>query len=505
MQFSSSFESMSRLQAHSHGIWFSIEWANRLISFQSKIERLRNELLTQNLNESFLLTQSKRRSHNADEIYEKDGDFIEKLRSRREITHISVSWLHTDTHDKYIGHVLPIQQHYFKPFATEPICESYLSASPGWYRHWKNIMSCNMSSLQYHISAANLTDTLGKEIKHRSPSYAYHLNQLYSYVSIVKNAYVNKIGDVINGDVIIRPISCIGENNSRHRYDGVATLVSKGVPVMDYIAKSVLSLDEVFVTSQYWGDGHFHMNVENLPRLAPYVEFLQRHENIYIHMAPGPENFQRWAIHANETLKALGIDPKRIVRNTVRAKIVYLPRSTQCVHGLLPEMQILAKRYHNFIETKLLERRHSSLILIVRESPSGNRNIPRPVYDYILLKLGALLFNSKLTLEVFDDKDNPSYYETVRMFYRAKIIVGMHGAGLVNMIYSRPGTQIIEMLCQPPTTNLCFATQAGVLGHRYHAFPANGCPLNVTINVDQLLQVIEIYLKLMTESNIVEQ
>ena len=109
--------------------------------------------------------------------------------------------------------------------------------------------------------------------------------------------------------------------------------------------------------------------------------------------------------------------------------------------------------------------------------------------------LTKLLANSRLKLETFDDKKRLSFSETLRMFYRARMVIGLHGAGLANVIYSRPGTIVIEMICQPLSeVNTCYIHTAGILGHRYYAIPVYGCSKHVNISIPVLQDAVAIHL-----------
>lgn len=57
------------------------------------------------------------------------------------------------------------------------------------------------------------------------------------------------------------------------------------------------------------------------------------------------------------------------------------------------------------------------------------------------------------------------------MFAGARAIMSPHGAGLVNFIYSAPGTTIIELTARQ-TAEPGFCRRAHVAGHRY--FPLLG-------------------------------
>lgn len=60
--------------------------------------------------------------------------------------------------------------------------------------------------------------------------------------------------------------------------------------------------DEVFVISQNWANGPFHIMIENMPRLAPFLPFLRRHAHIRIHV------FDRRS-PIDDLVRALRLDP----------------------------------------------------------------------------------------------------------------------------------------------------------------------------------------------------
>ena len=469
---------ITRFQKLLPNVSFDGTWKYHITELQNQLKTLRINILK---NSSYKKTDWKIALKNASFITGKDVAFSFKLRHKLGKNFLNLNWYQRNNAS---DQVLPVHDRYYKPFASQPACDYYehfYYSQLQWYDQWKLQISCNTSSFHLHTSSVSLQkifDGPTNELAHHTSWTYSNSSEFSSYIGVVINAYVNPIGSIANSDLIIHPLNCYEDE----------------IDAVFATSEAVATVDEVFVISQTWGDGHFYMNAKNLPRLALYTEFLQTHPNIYIHMASGDPVSNRWQRHAEESLRTLGIHPKRILRGNVRARIAYLPRSSICEHMLLlPEIQVLASRYHHFIQKNLFETEHSSLVLIVRDSPSGNRNIPRETYNKLIQQLQHLVSESSLSLELFDDRNNPTYYDTIRMFYRAKIIIGMHGAGLVNMIYSPPGAQVIEMMCQPPI-NVNFATIAGILGHRYHAFPVNGCPRNVTVGINHLVKVISTYI-----------
>ena len=95
-----------------------------------------------------------------------------------------------------------------------------------------------------------------------------------------------------------------------------------------------------------------------------------------------------------------------------------------------------------------------------------------------------------LTYYLFVDNPVPSLNETMIKFHSAVLIVAPHDAGLSNMLFSQPGTYLLEAV-YVPYPNLCFARTAHILGHRYHGLlhkhePGFTYNKEVSVSVDKI-------------------
>ena len=52
------------------------------------------------------------------------------------------------------------------------------------------------------------------------------------------------------------------------------------------------------------------------------------------------------------------------------------------------------------------------------------------------------------------------------LFYRADVVIGVHGAGLANLLFSRQGTTVIEFNCKDNTAYMCYRVMCMQLGMR---------------------------------------
>jgi len=69
--------------------------------------------------------------------------------------------------------------------------------------------------------------------------------------------------------------------------------------------------------------------------------------------------------------------------------------------------------------------------------------------------------------------ENLSWFDQMSLFRGAKIVVAPHGAGLANLVFSRPGTRVIECFGRE-YVNACFSQLAAICGLDYVPLVANG-------------------------------
>jgi hypothetical protein len=281
------------------------------------------------------------------------------------------------------------------------------------------------------------------------------VDKLYlTYMHIIKGGSITEIGEVFGSDYRIIAPTCSSllnlDNTGRNR------------------PKSTTNFGEVFVISQYWGESYYHVMMEDLPRLAPFLAFLRRNPQIKIHMVEPRGN-------TLEFLHALGIDSARLVSGQITSDMIYLPKSTDCGNMSIFEGQLLSHDFHHYIDTQLpsnadnSNKAWKSIVLIKR---SGSRRFER--HDAIADVVSKLANKYGYTYELFADNPSPSATETMLMFYRARVIVAPHGAGLSNTLFARPGTFVIEGACAPLDLNYCYLMSTYHLGLIYYGVPVTG-------------------------------
>ena len=366
-----------------------------------------------------------------------------------------------------------------------------------------------------------------------------------SYVHVITKGIIDSNGYVLADSYFIIPNGCIKSEQ-----------VTERMPDAIY--------REVFVISQFWGEGYFHAYIEDIPRLAMYIPFLTKFDQIKIHVAGK-------ARYIVDNLNALGIKKDRLVIGLVQGDVVYLPQGGGCGDIHQPSGHLLSLYYHRYIENHILKyakatsvepeigvHRHQhesavNLSIKSRESAncsvsmnlnkqqnldskegsmqtkcnestrmstntdnqsinikgqSGERRTQLKNKNIILIKrskkrwlvqhtkiarvLQDIAHKSGFNFMEYNDVKLPSYNDTLVMFYNAVLIVAPHGAGLSNMVYSKPGTYIVEVLCRGDP-NFCYKDLAQKQGmHYFGVSSVNECGA-MTVNIQRLTNIVKLF------------
>ena len=189
-----------------------------------------------------------------------------------------------------------------------------------------------------------------------------------------------------------------------------------------------------------WSSEYFHFFTEVLPN----VLFLKEPHPIYCQISPFTIPLFRWFGVNNPVISS----PLHFAAR-IRAKYV------ECGNPSPEKIQTLRA----VIRSKIVpERKHG--ILIHRRKGRALLN-----EEEVLTTLRTVY--PDLEWHVFDI---PSIEDTVDLFSKAAIIVGPHGAGMTNMLFSSTGIPVIEFmpLEQP---NVCYWHMSEMLGNRYYMIP----------------------------------
>lgn len=300
------------------------------------------------------------------------------------------------------------------------------------------------------------------------PNFYYEQPPLGFYLHIIKDCIVTPDSEVWSGNMYLVQHTCSYRKNKRPPQN-----IDK-IPLYD----------EVMAVSQYWGEGPFHGMVEVIPRLSLYIDFLRNNPQIKILAS-------KMRGRTAELFAILGLSKDRIISGTCRSKLLYLPRPTKCGTANLQEIQVISLLYRDYIKEKLKTDPRDKIIFIRR---SRNRKFIEHTAIELMVKETAKAHN--LSFELFPDNPVPSLNKTMNMFHSAVMIIAPHGAGLSNVVFSQPGTYVIEGVCNPPHVNLCYRRLSNVLGHHWHGLHSqSGCLRVLNVSVSRMKAAVERHLE----------
>ena len=302
-----------------------------------------------------------------------------------------------------------------------------------------------------------------------NPSIFYRPPPYVTYLSMVQDAVLTETGSVISKNVKIYP------NSRKEKEDQV-------VPEK-YLESPLYS--EVLSIAQFFGFAVYHNNVEIIPRVMPYIEFLVRHPDIKLHVGETRSHFTAFI------LGIVGIPEDRIITGVVRAKVVYLPEGTTSGFVHILNTQLLSHKYRSYIKNVLGQQDRRSVVVVRRTWSRYFSNITKVenMVENITKKYG-------LKFEIFSDDPVPSILESMKMFNRAVLVFAPHGAGLFNIVFSEPGTFVLETVCSYKEANGCYLRLAHALGHRYYGNMAisRTCLKGMDVDFESMKNAVEFYM-----------
>ena len=406
------------------------------------------------------------------------NDYLTKLASISTVTSVILAWSDSSGYTSSDGSWSSIfdksnllVQDYHPVTASESLCKKIRGRQPFIVHRYEaqyNHQCSNNISDAFRVTSLEIYFINALPI--RQPYYwpndgaAYPSNfytdvpRLVTYMHIIEDGIVNKLGEVVTGKYKIIPYNCRPVFNNK---------------VPKYDIEQLPLYTEVFSISQFWGAAFYHKNTEDFPKVAPYLQFLKRKPQVKIQVYETGSYTQFF-------LKTLGIDQSRLISGDVRAHVIYLPRGTSCGYAQIPETQLLS--HHLRLSIPKQEDSTRNLVLIQR---SRSRFFTQK--KQIAEKLQILAKEYGLKLYLFKDNPVPSMEEVMREFNKAAIVVAPHGAGLSNLLFCPANTVVLEALCNPPHTNMCYTRMAHILGFRYYAVMSRGgCEGHIDVPAEEI-------------------
>lgn len=235
-------------------------------------------------------------------------------------------------------------------------------------------------------------------------------------------------------------------------------------------------------TSDYWAHNYFHWITESLTRLV----CLREHFKDYVVILP--EELKKYP-YIDYTLKILGYN----------------------FNYLDPDKKLKARNLVSFQRTAPSFNYHPIAINLLREKFRQNLGDPPATKKIYISRAKAskrrivnedelFPFLEKENFEIHHFEDY-SVEKQIKVMIEASHLVGIHGAGLTNMLYMRPGSKVFEFRFRGDTTNNCFFSLASELDHSYFYTQNEFETPKIHLNSNMILDIkkTRTILKLMNE------
>jgi hypothetical protein len=196
----------------------------------------------------------------------------------------------------------------------------------------------------------------------------------------------------------------------------------------------------LYVLPKAVSHNHYHRLIDLYPRLSVFHPTLPLLTNC--------ENLQLLAGHKTYTLNSTS-------RYLVETLVVPVFEQDLCA-GFLPE-------YLSYTKNALIPKKKSAnSLLYISRSDASFRKIKNE--SQLLIQLEKRGFKAVVLTGM-------TIKQQAEIFSGASVIVGMHGAGLTNMLFAPVGCRVVEILPQAYVAN-CYYQLACALSHRYYAIVA---------------------------------
>ena len=242
--------------------------------------------------------------------------------------------------------------------------------------------------------------------------------------------------------------------------------------------QSVSYHDRVVTLAMIWGNGIWHFPAELLGSLAVFKSLGGIDENTMVHVFESNLYVKQW-------LGLFGISESQIIDGAVFAEKLIVLEGSRCGNPAPVHLTALRNR---LLDT--IQRTSPSVILIKRTKDPQQKHARGGAlknHEHLEQKVREYAQAAGLQFYLHDASSLPSVRAQLEHFASARVIVGPHGAGMVDLLATPKAATVIEY--HKPhhrTINLCYARLSSLLEMDYHALPAPNDVADILV-LDQAL------------------
>ena len=240
-----------------------------------------------------------------------------------------------------------------------------------------------------------------------------------------------------------------------------------------HVVQTQTKYKKVVSVAALWAQGVWHFPMEALVALKLISDFKDTH----LHISEKKKLCLDWIKLTN-----IEISSDKILDKTVYAEELILPEMGRCGNPYYDQILWLREKVHYSIPNNSSQ----NLFILIK------RNVKRSVKNHEIIEKICKNFCSKRNLQFYlhDDLFLPSLKEQMIIFNKAKVIIGPHGGGAVNLIATKNKVCFIEFL-NTHDINICYTRLAHLLnieyfGITYHLYEGVNITLDLIPTLDKL-------------------
>jgi hypothetical protein len=241
-----------------------------------------------------------------------------------------------------------------------------------------------------------------------------------------------------------------------------------------------------------FSSSYFHWMTEAMPRLMLYLDILGDEDQAMVKYLVPKNSYVRESLRLfgiQEFRQAVFYDPSSVY---VAEKVI-VAAGTPCGRAPKTVLNEVKDRLYKILFPRPPKAVKNPGVVILLK-----RNLSRQISNFdevVEVIRGGLKTSQQLVL--FDDSKKHSVISQYMMFKNADMVIGVHGGGLVNIMWSAKTTRVVEIL--PVTdsasgrrTRVCYASIAGSLGLDYTMIPVESVNFDspVEVPVEDLSKVL---------------
>ena len=264
-------------------------------------------------------------------------------------------------------------------------------------------------------------------------------------------AYYYELNDIVISDYFIfsKKGLVLRETFSNYkRKVGFIKLVAKNLAYL-ISGKTGSKNGKHFWAIDEWSLNYFHWFTEVLPK---YYYLKSKEETISLLL---PDSYRNHSF-ITVSLSMLDISHDWLSRKSTKIKFLYFPEISAVSGNNLPG--VLKKIGNGIVKGCNAGNVSNQRIYISRKFARFRRVINEDELLPILEKFGfqVCYFESM------------NFQEQVKLVNGAEIILGMHGAGMMNMIFMPENRKVVEFIIGGKGHNNCYYSMANSMGHKYY-------------------------------------